>query len=105
VREPLLLAFTGTNLEKRWNDGFLIYPHDLLIFRDTYFNLLIFVSCHDSWRYRELGDLGHVSTRKAFKVANAGFKYPFQMINVEDFEVGTQIYAQVCTCALRKSFV
>eukprot|EP00978_Attheya_sp_CCMP212_P006157 scaffold13862_cov48-Attheya_sp.AAC.1 len=39
-----------------------------------------------SWRYRELGDLGHVSTRKAFKVANAGFKYPFQMINVEDFE-------------------
>jgi intron-binding protein aquarius len=40
-----------------------------------------------SWRYDNLGDLGHVSTRDVFKRANTGFAHTFQLINVDDFDV------------------
>ncbi len=40
-----------------------------------------------SWRYENLGDLGHVSTRDVFKRANTGLAHSFQLINVDDFEV------------------
>jgi len=39
-----------------------------------------------SWRYDNLGDLGHVSTKEAFTKANTGLVHTFQLINVEDFE-------------------
>ncbi|EED91792.1 hypothetical protein THAPSDRAFT_262371, partial [Thalassiosira pseudonana CCMP1335] len=39
-----------------------------------------------SWRYDDLGDLEHVSSRKEFQRANAGLAQTFQLINVEDFE-------------------
>lgn len=40
-----------------------------------------------SWRYRDLGNLDHVLESPTFEVANAGFAYTFQMINVEDYQV------------------
>ena len=40
-----------------------------------------------SWRYENLGDLGHVSTRDVFMRANTGLAHTFQLINVDDFEV------------------
>ena len=39
-----------------------------------------------SWRYDNLGDLGHVSTG-VFQRANTGLAHTFQLINVDDFEV------------------
>ncbi|KAL7537298.1 hypothetical protein ACHAXR_007716 [Thalassiosira sp. AJA248-18] len=39
-----------------------------------------------SWRYDDLGDLGHVSTKDVFKKANTGLAHTFQLINVEEFE-------------------
>ncbi len=39
-----------------------------------------------NWRYRDLGDLEHVSKEKRFLTANPGFMQTFQMINVEDYE-------------------
>jgi len=39
-----------------------------------------------SWRYDDLGDLDHVSTREVFTQANTGLKHTFQLINVEEFE-------------------
>jgi len=38
------------------------------------------------WRYDDLGDLDHVTTREKFKRANTGLARTFQLINVEDFE-------------------
>lgn len=40
-----------------------------------------------SWRYRNLGNLDHVTESPSYQAANAGFAYTFQMINVEDYEV------------------
>ena len=37
------------------------------------------------WRYKSLSDLPAVTQSDAYKFANAGFRYPFQFINVEDF--------------------
>ncbi|XP_028166187.1 RNA helicase aquarius isoform X1 [Ostrinia furnacalis] len=37
------------------------------------------------WRYRALGDLGHVTRQPEYRAANAGLKYDFQLINVDDF--------------------
>lgn len=38
------------------------------------------------WRYKELGDLPSVETSEEFKVANAGFKFDYQFINVPDYQ-------------------
>jgi len=38
-----------------------------------------------NWRYKSLGDLPHVQQTKEFHLANAGFLYDYQLINVEDF--------------------
>jgi len=38
------------------------------------------------WRYKDLGNLDHVTKEPRFKLANPGFVYPFQLINVEDFD-------------------
>lgn len=38
-----------------------------------------------NWRYRNLGNLPHVLSEKAFMCANAGFSHDFQLINVGDF--------------------
>jgi len=43
-----------------------------------------------SWRYRDLGNLDHVLESPTFQVANAGFAYTFQMINVEDYLVSIE---------------
>lgn len=37
------------------------------------------------WRYKNLGNLGHVERGLEYKLANPGFQYEFQFINVEDF--------------------
>lgn len=51
-------------------------------------NFLVFLfSVIYSWRYDDLGDLEHVTTRKVFKKANAGLAHTFQLINVDEFEV------------------
>ncbi|GMH36875.1 hypothetical protein BSKO_04748 [Bryopsis sp. KO-2023] len=39
-----------------------------------------------NWRYRNLGDLPLVSDREEYKIANAGFAYDYQFIDVPDFE-------------------
>ncbi|CAK9809263.1 RNA helicase aquarius [Anthophora plagiata] len=38
-----------------------------------------------NWRYKKLGNLAHVENSPEYLVANAGFLYDFQLINVEDF--------------------
>nr|CAD7589608.1 unnamed protein product [Timema genevievae] len=38
-----------------------------------------------NWRYKKLGNLSHVDLWPEYRVANAGFWYDFQLINVEDF--------------------
>ena len=38
-----------------------------------------------NWRYKKLGNLAHVESSPEYLVANAGFLYDFQLINVEDF--------------------
>lgn len=38
-----------------------------------------------NWRYKKLGNLRHVQTWPEYCVANPGFHYDFQLINVEDF--------------------
>ena len=39
-----------------------------------------------NWRYNDLGNLEHVSSKEKFKFANPGFTYSYQLVNVEDFE-------------------
>ena len=38
-----------------------------------------------NWRYRNLGNLPHVLNHPDYKVANAGFSYDYQLIDVGDF--------------------
>ncbi|KAI9551525.1 hypothetical protein GHT06_021858 [Daphnia sinensis] len=38
------------------------------------------------WRYKKLGNLEHVSSGPEYRVANTGFVYDFQLINVDDFQ-------------------
>ncbi|XP_063985951.1 RNA helicase aquarius [Diachasmimorpha longicaudata] len=38
-----------------------------------------------NWRYKKLGNLNHVEQSPEYLVANAGFLYDFQLVNVEDF--------------------
>ncbi|XP_066993686.1 RNA helicase aquarius isoform X2 [Anabrus simplex] len=38
-----------------------------------------------NWRYKKLGNLAHVEHWPEYRVANAGFWYDFQLVNVEDF--------------------
>lgn len=38
------------------------------------------------WRYKRLGNLEHVTSGPEYRVANAGFVYDFQLINVNDFQ-------------------
>lgn len=37
------------------------------------------------WRYKKLDDLSHIREKTEYKVANPGFVYDYQLINVEDF--------------------
>lgn len=37
------------------------------------------------WRYRNLGNLAHITQQNEFKRANAGFEHEFQLINVDDY--------------------
>ncbi|XP_045466067.1 RNA helicase aquarius [Harmonia axyridis] len=37
------------------------------------------------WRYKSLGDLPHIGVSPEYQVANAGFAYDFQLIDVQDF--------------------
>jgi intron-binding protein aquarius len=39
-----------------------------------------------SWRYQNLGNLPLVSTSPEFQIANAGFKYDYQFIEVPDYK-------------------
>ncbi|KAH8683151.1 DEAD helicases superfamily protein-like protein [Tricladium varicosporioides] len=39
-----------------------------------------------SWRYQNLGNLPHVSSLPEFQIANAGFKYDYQFIQVDDYK-------------------
>jgi len=38
-----------------------------------------------NWRYKRLGNLPHVSLWPEYRMANAGFHFDFQLVNVEDF--------------------
>lgn len=69
----------------RYATGFvLIAPLPLPLF--SRFFLSFFLSMYYSWRYNNLGNLDHVTKAREFQLANPGFVYPFQLINVEDFE-------------------
>nr|CAI5843200.1 unnamed protein product [Callosobruchus analis] len=37
------------------------------------------------WRYNHLGNLKHVEIWKEYQLANAGFEYDFQLVDVQDF--------------------
>ena len=37
------------------------------------------------WRYDNLGNLPHVLNSPEYQMANAGFQYDYQLINVEDY--------------------
>ncbi|CAG2165096.1 unnamed protein product [Oppiella nova] len=37
------------------------------------------------WRYKNLGDLAHVSTLPEYQFANSGFRFDYQLINVDDY--------------------
>ncbi|XP_067939363.1 RNA helicase aquarius-like [Watersipora subatra] len=37
------------------------------------------------WRYKRLGDLEHVNQMDQYKTANAGFRFDYQLIDVQDF--------------------
>lgn len=37
------------------------------------------------WRYKRLDDLTHISQHEEYAKANAGFRYDYQLINVDDF--------------------
>jgi hypothetical protein len=54
-----------------------------------------------NWRYKKLGNLPHVINSREYKLANAGFYYDFQLVNVADFNgVGesepSPYFYQVC---------
>ncbi len=38
-----------------------------------------------NWRYRALGNLPHVLNHPDYQVANAGFSFDYQLVNVPDF--------------------
>src|SRR4051812_39173451 len=38
-----------------------------------------------NWRYKRLGNLPHVHVWHEYQVANAGFRFDFQLIDVQDF--------------------
>ena len=38
-----------------------------------------------NWRYKKLGNLPHIQRYPEFRVANAGFFYDFQLIDVGEF--------------------
>jgi len=38
-----------------------------------------------NWRYKSLGDLPHVQQTREYHMANSGFLYDYQLINVDDF--------------------
>lgn len=38
-----------------------------------------------NWRYRKLGNLPHVLSWPEYRIANTGFRFDYQLINVEDF--------------------
>lgn len=38
-----------------------------------------------NWRYRKLGNLPHVLESAEFQMANAGFVYDYQLVDVQDF--------------------
>lgn len=38
-----------------------------------------------SWRYRNLGNLPHVLQHQDYQLANTGFAYDYQLIDVQDF--------------------
>lgn len=39
-----------------------------------------------NWRYKSLGNLSHIENLTEYQLANAGFTFEYQLINVEDFE-------------------
>ena len=39
-----------------------------------------------NWRYKKLGNLSHVERMPEYQMANPGFQFEFQLINVDDFE-------------------
>ncbi|GAA27332.2 intron-binding protein aquarius [Clonorchis sinensis] len=44
------------------------------------------LSCLYSWRYRMLRDLPHTISEPRFRLANPGFRYDVQLINVDDYK-------------------
>ena len=55
------------------------------------------------WRYKNLGDLSHVKTEREYQLANPGFEFEYQLINVQDYNcVGesepSPYFFQVCDC-------
>ncbi|KAI0166061.1 hypothetical protein GGR57DRAFT_4270 [Xylariaceae sp. FL1272] len=44
------------------------------------------ISALYQWRYPNLGNLPHVENLPKFQIANAGFKYDYQFINVPDYK-------------------
>ena len=64
------------------------------------------------WRYDNLGNLPHVLKSPEYQMANAGFLYEYQLINVEDYngtgesqpnpyfyQVSYFVCVRACVCA------
>lgn len=56
-----------------------------------------------NWRYQDLGDLPFVRTQPQFQLANAGFAYDFQFVDVPDYHGRGEsepvpYFYQVCFC-------
>jgi hypothetical protein len=51
------------------------------------FSYLFLCSISDlyKWRYKSLGDLSHVKTEREYQLANPGFEFEYQLINVENY--------------------
>ena len=52
-------------------------------------NFILFAHCSIcdlyNWRYKKLGNLPHIQLYPEFRVANAGFFFDFQLVDVGDF--------------------
>ena len=54
-----------------------------------------------NWRYKALGNMAHVTARKEFAAANAGFAHEFQLIDVpEGVETEPTAYFYQVWCGL-----
>ncbi len=50
-----------------------------------YFSNFSSIASLYKWRYKNLGNLPHVLTNEEYQLANPGFAFEYQVINVKDY--------------------